>query len=61
MTKNVRLRGVIKQHERKAFWSIPEFVSVLFLLNCLRAKNMLKQVKFSKFSKVTAKPKDMEK
>ena len=28
MTKNVRLRGVIKQHERKAFWSIPEFVSV---------------------------------
>ena len=33
----------------------------LFLLNCLRAKNMLKQVKFSKFSKVTAKPKVMEK
>ena len=32
----------------------------LCLLNCLRSKNTLKQGKFWKFSKVTAKPKVME-
>ena len=50
MTKNVRLRAVIKhEHERKAFWWIPEFVFVELFKGLI---NMLKQM--------TAKPKVVE-
>ena len=48
--------GAIKQGKRHAFWWTPEFVSV----ESLRSKTTLKQGKFLKFLKVTAKPKVLE-
>ena len=48
---------MIKQREQHAFWWIPEFVSG----ELFKVKKRLKQVKFSKFLKMTAKPKVMEK
>ena len=58
MTKQGQLKiKRTKQCERHAFWWTLEFVSVeLFNVK----KYMLKQGKFWKFSKVTAKPKAME-
>ena len=47
---------IIKQYTLHAFWLTPEFMSV----KLLRSKNTLKQGKFLKFLKLTAKLKVME-